>query len=93
VAVISYTGYDMEDAMIINKSAYERGFGHGAVYKSYIKELNETPGGGSGQSAKNRFKMMNQRKASSHPRDDYREELLEKGLDKDGLPFIGKKLD
>lgn len=34
VAVISYTGYDMEDAMILNKSAYERGFKHGAVYKS-----------------------------------------------------------
>lgn len=32
VAVISYTGYDMEDAMIINKSAYERGFGHASVY-------------------------------------------------------------
>ena len=34
VAVISYTGYDMEDAMIINKSSYENGFGHGIVYKS-----------------------------------------------------------
>lgn len=34
VAVISYTGYDMEDAMILNKSAYERGFGHASVYKS-----------------------------------------------------------
>jgi len=33
VAVISYTGYDMDDAMIMNKSAHERGFGHGTVYK------------------------------------------------------------
>ncbi|KAK8049039.1 hypothetical protein PG994_010769 [Apiospora phragmitis] len=33
VAVISYTGYDMDDAMIINKSAHERGFGHGTIYK------------------------------------------------------------
>lgn len=35
VAVLSYTGYDIEDAMIINKSAYERGFMHGAIYKSF----------------------------------------------------------
>lgn len=34
VAVLSYTGYDMEDAMIINKSSYEAGFGHGCVYKT-----------------------------------------------------------
>ncbi|XP_049880530.1 DNA-directed RNA polymerase I subunit RPA2 [Pectinophora gossypiella] len=39
VAVISYTGYDMEDAMIINKSAYERGFGAGSVYKADFIEL------------------------------------------------------
>lgn len=41
VAVISYTGYDMEDAMIINKGSYDRGFGHGSVYKSYMRDLNE----------------------------------------------------
>ncbi|CRK45014.1 hypothetical protein BN1723_019619, partial [Verticillium longisporum] len=33
VAVISYTGYDMDDAMILNKSSHERGFGHGTIYK------------------------------------------------------------
>ena len=34
VAVLSYTGFDMEDAMILNKSSYERGFGHASVYKT-----------------------------------------------------------
>lgn len=57
VAVISYTGYDLEDAMILNKSAYERGFGHGCVYKSFVKELNEVSGGSS--QAKSRFRMIN----------------------------------
>lgn len=31
----------MEDAMVINKSAYERGFGHGTIYKSELVELND----------------------------------------------------
>uniref|UniRef100_A0AAR2L043 DNA-directed RNA polymerase subunit beta n=1 Tax=Pygocentrus nattereri TaxID=42514 RepID=A0AAR2L043_PYGNA len=41
VAVISYTGYDMEDAMIVNKSSWERGFAHGSVYKTEIIDLSE----------------------------------------------------
>jgi DNA-directed RNA polymerase I subunit RPA2 len=32
VAVISYTGYDMEDACIVSKGSFERGFGHASVY-------------------------------------------------------------
>lgn len=87
VAVISYTGYDMEDAMIINKSAYERGFAHGAVYKSYIRELNEVASGGQTQASKSRYKMMSQKKH------EYHQELAQKGLDSDGLAYIGKKLE
>ena len=41
VAVLSYTGFDMEDAMILNKSSYERGFGHASVYKTKIVDLKD----------------------------------------------------
>ena len=56
VAVLAYTGYDMEDAMIINKSAYERGFGHGLVYKSKTKVLNEH---GRGSSSEPKYRLIN----------------------------------
>lgn len=39
IAVISYTGYDIEDGMIINKASYERGFMHGKVYKTSSIEI------------------------------------------------------
>jgi len=41
VAVLSYTGFDMEDAMILNKSSYERGFGHASVYKNMIVDIDD----------------------------------------------------
>lgn len=53
VAVISYTGYDMDDAMIINKSSHERGFGHGSIYKTKIIDLQTE---GKGQNPPNRAK-------------------------------------
>eukprot|EP01134_Creolimax_fragrantissima_P002099 CFRG2099T1 len=39
VCVISYTGYDMEDAMILNKGSEDRGFAHGTVYKNKVVDL------------------------------------------------------
>jgi DNA-directed RNA polymerase beta subunit len=39
VAVIAYTGYDMEDAMIICKSSMERGMAHGSLYSTKVVEL------------------------------------------------------
>jgi DNA-directed RNA polymerase I subunit RPA2 len=40
-AVLSYTGYDMEDAMILNKSSFDRGFGHASIYKTIGIDLQE----------------------------------------------------
>ena len=87
VAVISYTGYDMEDAMIMNKGAYERGFGHGCVYKSYIKALNDQSAGKSSQ--KSRFRMFNSKKDLATKTNV---DLTAHGLESDGLPFIGKMM-
>ena len=82
VAVISYTGYDMEDAMIINKSAYERGFGHGSVYKTETIDLRDR-----GSSGYEKFANPKKRTTSG----EY--EHHEPKLDEDGLPFIGQKLN
>lgn len=80
VAVISYTGYDMEDAMIINKSALERGFGHGSIYKSHITDLKQLKG----DKAQNPvFKIGDDVPATHRARDT---------IDADGHPFIGAKL-
>lgn len=80
VAVIAYTGYDMEDAMIINKSSYERGFGHGSVYKSYLRDINE------GSTGRSRYRLVKQKDHGVSVA------LQKNNLDVDGLPFIGQKL-
>lgn len=87
VAVISYTGYDMEDAMIINKGAYDRGFGHGCVYKSYMRDLN--PDVASGNAHKSKFRMMN----PNNTKDLEQIPLERHDLDADGLPPVGRKLE
>lgn len=39
VAVLSYTAYDMEDAMVINRSSIDRGFFKGEIYKAETVNL------------------------------------------------------
>ncbi|RKF55606.1 DNA-directed RNA polymerase I subunit RPA2 [Golovinomyces cichoracearum] len=80
VAVISYTGYDMDDAMIINKSALERGFGHGTIYKTKKIELEEKKQ----RSIKNIKKLF-----GFAPGSEIKAEMKNQ-IDDDGLPFIGR---
>lgn len=74
VAVISYTGYDMEDAMIINKSSQERGWGNGSVYTTVFIDIVPKE---AAPRERARYYM------SRDP------EISEDQLDDDGLPHVG----
>jgi|UPI00043EBA79 DNA-directed RNA polymerase I subunit RPA2 len=81
VAVISYTGYDMEDAMILNKSAYERGFAHASVYKQILVDI----GAEGKQGSRTSKKYFSNVKANGTG-----DEFCTAKLDRDGFPHIGQ---
>ncbi|RPD67372.1 beta and beta-prime subunits of DNA dependent RNA-polymerase [Lentinus tigrinus ALCF2SS1-7] len=90
VAVISYTGYDMEDAMILNKSAHERGFGYGTVYKSYTVDLQELTGSRRVTSTPTlHFGLGPEIRTEEGPKQHPAAKLI----DVDGLPFVGARLN
>lgn len=76
VAVISYTGYDMEDALILNKAAVERGFKNGVITKSQTFDLNE---------------MCKENKSVRFGRLES-DTSLAGMIDMDGLPLLGRAL-
>lgn len=96
VAVISYTGYDMEDAMIISKGSFERGFGHGSVYKTFVIDLEEEEKRLSQVGSKPALKFCNVKQhplnSDNNENDMVGEKYCEE-LDFDGLPHEGEMVE
>ncbi|KAJ7982372.1 DNA-directed RNA polymerase subunit beta [Quillaja saponaria] len=78
VAVLAYTGYDMEDAMILNKSSVDRGMFHGQIYQTETIDL--TDQGSRSDRIQKVFRRSNIDK-SSHSL-----------IDSDGLPYVGQMI-
>ncbi|XP_020522077.1 DNA-directed RNA polymerase I subunit 2 isoform X2 [Amborella trichopoda] len=88
VAVLAYSGYDMEDAMILNKSSVERGLCHGHIYETHTVDLTNNSRGkidkvhefGRIDKASGAL-PTNQRKKGPDPKQT---------IDIDGLPYVGQ---
>ncbi len=89
VAVISYTGYDMEDASIINKSAHERGYAYGTVYKGQFIDLSDRRQ--RGEPITCHFGLFSAVHVADRSRYKKITDLMQ-FLDVDGLPHIGTRL-
>ncbi|BGP51529.1 DNA-directed RNA polymerase III complex subunit Rpc2 [Rhodotorula kratochvilovae] len=81
VAVMSYSGYDIEDALILNRASLDRGFGRCQVFRKYVTLLKRYPNG------------MYDRLADP-PKSEAGEVLPKYGaLDLDGLAHIGEQIN
>ena len=74
IAILSHSGYNMEDAIIFNKGAVQRGLGHSSFYRIYKAECKQYLGG-----AKDRLTVPEAGIRGYHGADSYRQ------LESDGL--------
>ncbi|ANQ08056.1 DNA-directed RNA polymerase subunit beta [Plasmodium coatneyi] len=101
VAILAYTGYDMEDALIINKSSAERGIFRTHIYKTEVIDLEKNLGDGdfilgnnvrytSSNAGTNANATNSNSTGKSISKIQY--EHMGKMLNKDGLPRVQQKI-
>ncbi|CAI2727229.1 unnamed protein product [Schistosoma spindalis] len=88
VAVMSYTGYDMEDAMVINKASYDRGLAGACIYKSEVIDLSSLS-----KSTSSNNPFQKKRLITSEYYFGFAGEKPDRGLDLDGFPPVGARLE
>ena len=83
VAVMSYSGYDIEDAIILNKASLDRGFGRIMALRRFETSFEKYP---------NNIKDVRLGPESDPSNKNSKSAKNLHAVDKDGLPFIGAKL-
>ena len=85
VAIMSFTGYDIEDAVILNRSSLDRGFGRAMTLRRYQTELKKYDVGVSD--------MVSQPPPRPAPTDPRAKQMRKfHALGEDGLARVGEKL-
>ncbi|KAL2205216.1 DNA-directed RNA polymerase III 130 kDa polypeptide [Sarocladium strictum] len=83
VVVMSYSGYDIEDALVLNKASVDRGFGRCQVFRKYTTELQKYPNG--------------RKERIGDPENEEKDGKLQRkkkfeALDNDGLAIVGGRI-
>lgn len=78
VVVMSYSGYDIEDALVLNKASCDRGFGRCQVFRKYTAEMQRYTNGRQERVGQPEIDPMTKQKIAKH-----------EVLDHDGLARVG----
>ncbi|MAF36088.1 DNA-directed RNA polymerase subunit B [archaeon] len=81
VAIMSYEGYNMQDAIILNRGSIDRGFGRSTYFRPYEAEELRYSGG-----------LIDNIKTPDKESKGYRTEQEYRHLEKDGIAYTGAKL-
>ena len=84
VAVMSYSGYDIEDAIILNKASLDRGFARIMAFRRNETIFERYP---------NIAKEAKDRRLPPEMDISFKNTNFLHAIDRDGLPFIGSKLN